>query len=57
MLKNLKVWQKLALLGVLFLIPFAVVTYTMISSINTEKVEFAQLEILGTEYYVPLSAC
>ncbi len=55
-MKNLKVWQKLALLGVLFLIPFAVVTYTMISSINTEKVEFAQHEILGTEYYVPLSA-
>ncbi len=55
-MKYLKVWQKLVLLGVLFLIPFAIVTYTMVSSINSEKVEFAQLEILGTEYYVPLSS-
>lgn len=55
LMKNLKVWQKLALLGVLFLIPFAFVTYTMVSSINTEKVEFAQLELAGTQYYLPLS--
>ena len=54
-LKNLKVWQKLALLGVLFLIPFAAVTYTMVSSINSEKVRFAQLELLGTQYDAPLT--
>jgi methyl-accepting chemotaxis protein len=55
-MKNLKVWQKLALLGVLFLIPFAVVTFTLIYLINKEHVEFTQLEIDGTGYYPPLSA-
>jgi methyl-accepting chemotaxis protein len=55
-MKNLKVWQKLAFLGVLFLIPFAIVTYMMVSSINSEKIDFAKLELLGTEYYSPLSA-
>ena len=38
------------------MIPFATVTYMMVSSINSEKVEFAQLELMGTEYYTPLSA-
>src|SRR5471032_778117 len=55
-MKNLKVWQKLAVMGALFLIPFAIVTYVMVSSINSEKVNFAKLELLGTEYYTPLSA-
>lgn len=55
-MKNLKVWQKLTLLGVLFLIPFALVTYKMVSSINSEKVQFAQLELMGTEYDAPLTA-
>jgi methyl-accepting chemotaxis protein len=55
MLQYLRVWQKLALLGVLFLIPFAIVTSTMVSSINSEKIDFAQLELMGTEYDAPLS--
>ena len=54
-MKYLKIGQKLALLGVLFLIPFAIVTYIMVSSIDSEKVDFAKLELMGTEYYVPLS--
>lgn len=53
-MKNLKVWQKLALMGAVFMVPFAVVTYKMVSSINTLGVEFARLELRGLEYYRPL---
>ncbi|MDB6023799.1 MAG: chemotaxis protein [Verrucomicrobiales bacterium] len=49
-MKNLKVWQKLALLGFLFLIPFAVVTYKLVSSVNTLGIEFARQELRGVEY-------
>jgi PAS domain S-box-containing protein len=54
-MKYLTIGQKLALLGLLFMIPFAVVTYMMVSSIDSEKVEFAKLELKGTQYYTPLS--
>jgi methyl-accepting chemotaxis protein WspA len=37
-----------------FMVPFAVVTYTMVSSINTLGAEFARQEIRGLEYYRPL---
>lgn len=53
-MKNLRVWQKLALMGVVFMIPFFVVTYTMVSSINTRWVEFARQELQGLEYYAGL---
>lgn len=53
-MKNLKVWQKLALMGAVFMVPFAVVTYKMVSSINTLGVEFARQELRGLEYYRPL---
>jgi methyl-accepting chemotaxis protein len=53
-MKNLKVWQKLVLLGVLFMIPFAVVTSKLISSKNEDVVEFAQKEIVGVDYYRPV---
>ena len=33
-MRNLKMWQKLALMGAIFMIPFAGVTYQMASSIN-----------------------
>jgi len=55
-MKNLKVWQKLALLGVLFLVPFGVVTFSMISSKNHDVVDFAKNEVRGVEYYKPLLA-
>ncbi len=55
-MKNLKVWQKLALLGLLFLIPFAVVTYKLVSSVNTLGIEFARQEIRGVEYIDRLTA-
>ena len=41
-MKNLKVWQKLALMAAVFMLPFAVVTYKMTSSINVLGVEFAR---------------
>jgi hypothetical protein len=34
-MKHLKVWHKLALMGAVFIFPFAVVTYKMVSSVNT----------------------
>jgi methyl-accepting chemotaxis protein len=55
-MKNLKLWQKLALIGGILLIPFAVVTYVMVTSINTLGVEFARQEIRGLEYNTPLQA-
>jgi methyl-accepting chemotaxis protein len=52
-MKNLKVWQKLALMGAVFMLPFAIVTYTMVSSIDKLGIEFARQEIRGLEYYTP----
>ena len=37
------------------MLPFAVVTYKMASSINTLGVEFARQEIRGLEYHTPLT--
>ena len=53
-MKHLKVWQKLVLMGVLFLIPFAVVTFKLISSVNTLGVNFARQERNGLRYLKPL---
>jgi len=55
-MKNLKVWQKLALMGAVFMVPFAAVTYKMTSSINDLGTEFARQESRGLEYYAPLLA-
>jgi methyl-accepting chemotaxis protein len=55
-MRNLKAWQKLGLIGAISMLPFAIVTYTMASSINTLGVEFARQEIRGLEYYSPLVA-
>src|SRR5436190_19597763 len=55
-MKNLKVWQKLVFMGTLFMVPFAVVTYKMVSSINELGVEFARQEVRGLEYHAPLTA-
>jgi methyl-accepting chemotaxis protein len=54
-MRNLKVWQKLALSGVVFLIPFAVVSYRMVSSIDSLGIQFARQELRGLEYYAPAS--
>src|SRR5882724_2594757 len=53
-IKNLKVGQKLALMGVVFMIPFAVVTFKLITSVDTLGVEFASKESYGLEYCDPL---
>jgi signal transduction histidine kinase/DNA-binding response OmpR family regulator/HPt (histidine-containing phosphotransfer) domain-containing protein len=53
-IKNLKVGQKLALMGVVFMIPFAVVTYKLVTSVDTLGVEFASQESRGLEYCAPL---
>ena len=55
-MRHLKVWQKLAVMGVVFVIPFAVVTYQMTASINALGVKSAQLELRGLEYYQPALA-
>jgi methyl-accepting chemotaxis protein len=54
-MRNLKLWQKLALMGAVFMIPFAAVTYKMTSSINALGVDFARQEVSGLEYYRPLA--
>jgi methyl-accepting chemotaxis protein WspA len=55
-MRNLKAWQKLVLIGAVSMVPFAVVTYKMASSINTLGVEFARQELRGLEYLTPLSS-
>ena len=52
-MRNLKVWQKLAMLGVIFLIPFAFVTMKMVSAIDTLGVDFAAQELRGLEFTGP----
>ena len=52
-MRNLKVWQKLAMMGVIFLIPFAFVTMKMVSAIDTLGVDFAAQELRGLEFTSP----
>lgn len=52
-MRNLKTWQKLAMMGLVFMVPFAVVTFKMTSSINAMGVDFARLEVRGLEVYAP----
>jgi len=53
-IRHLKIGQKLTLMGIVFMIPFAVVTYKLINSVNTLGVEFAVKESRGLEYCTPL---
>jgi methyl-accepting chemotaxis protein len=53
-MKHLKVWQKMLVMGGILMLPFALVTYGMVSSINSLGVEFAQQEQRGVQYYRPL---
>jgi hypothetical protein len=55
-MKNLKAWQELGLMAAVFVVPFAVVTYKMVSSINVLGAQFAEQELRGLEYYSPLRA-
>lgn len=47
-------WQKLAMLGLVFLLPFVAVTYRYVKEVNALGVNFAQREIEGVEYLQPL---
>src|SRR5205814_6286177 len=53
-MKNLKVWQKLLVVGVILMLPFGAVTWRMVSSINALGTEFARQESRGLEDYSPL---
>ena len=43
------------LMGAVFMLPFAAMTYKMVSSVDALGIEFARQEIRGLEYYRPLS--
>jgi hypothetical protein len=48
-MRNLKVWQKLALMGAVFILPFVIVTYRMVSTINVLALEIARQELHGLD--------
>lgn len=49
-MKNLLVWQKLALLGAVFLVPLIVVSSALISSVHSLGIATARRELQGIEY-------
>jgi len=53
-MKNLLVWQKLALLGAVFMVPLIVVTWALISSVHSLGIATARHELIGIEYGRPL---
>lgn len=50
MIKNLKVWQKLALMAAAMLLPYALVTWSMLAQ-NSAQTELARRERIGAEYH------
>ena len=55
-MRNLKSWQKLAVMGVVFVLPFIAVTYKMVASINALGLTSSRLELRGLDYYTPAVA-
>ena len=53
-MKSLRLWHKLVLMGIVFVLPLAMVTYRMTASINTLGTDFAKQELRGLEYTRPL---
>jgi methyl-accepting chemotaxis protein WspA len=53
-MKNLKLWQRFALMGAVTLLPFTLMTYRMVSSIRVLSVNFARQELIGVAYCRPL---
>jgi methyl-accepting chemotaxis protein len=49
-MKHLKVWQKLAVMGLVFIAPFAVVTVQLVSSVEAQGVDAARREVTGLAY-------
>jgi methyl-accepting chemotaxis protein WspA len=52
-MKNLKIWQKLALLAAVFMLPFLMVTATLLKTVE-EQADFARGELVGLDFAVPL---
>jgi methyl-accepting chemotaxis protein len=52
-MRNLKVAQKLALMGAVFLVPFALVTYKLTTTISALGVDAATREVGGLSYVRP----
>jgi methyl-accepting chemotaxis protein len=55
-MKHLKIWQKLALLAAVFMIPFLVVTWQLLATVDQEGVQFARQERAGLDAALPLLA-
>jgi methyl-accepting chemotaxis protein len=53
-MRDLRIWQKLLLLGVVLMVPFAAVTYKMVNSIRELGIDFAEQEARGVEHHRPL---
>ncbi|HEV2884400.1 MAG TPA: methyl-accepting chemotaxis protein [Pyrinomonadaceae bacterium] len=53
MIKNLKIWQKFALIAIALSIPLAVLTYLLVAEKNI-AINFAQKELVGDTYLRPL---
>ena len=53
-MKNLRVWQKIAVMGAVCLLPFAVVTWKMMAEVNARGVVFVSQELRGLDYYGPV---
>ncbi len=53
-MKNLLVWQKLALLGAVFLLPLVAVTGVLVSSVHSLGIATAKRELIGVAYGRPL---
>lgn len=50
-MKNLKVWQKLGLLGGVFLLPFAFVTWHLVKDSTEARLKAANREIAGAKFH------
>lgn len=53
-MKNLKVWQKLGLLGIVFLLPFGFVTAQLMKELTSAQTERIERELSGGQFYVRL---
>jgi methyl-accepting chemotaxis protein WspA len=55
-MKHLKVWQKLALMGAVCALPFAAVSYALVSSVQEDGLIFARKQLRGLEFNKPALA-
>jgi len=53
-MKNLKVWQKLGLLGIVFLLPFGFVTSQLMNELTSTQTERIERELSGGQFYFQL---